>query len=165
MRTKQIAHKKGPHVHRPAGKKLAVMAKIFPNSYGYVPQKKPKQHHSSGTTQKRKHRFRPGTVALREIRKYQKNTENLIPRRPFERLVKQCASEIKPDIRFTHTAVDALRVASEDYLIKLFEDALLCALHARRVTVMSKDFILARRIRGECDGNQWTRRDFYVSSR
>ncbi|KAK0419725.1 hypothetical protein QR680_014290 [Steinernema hermaphroditum] len=83
---------------------------------------------------KKPHRYRPGTVALREIRRYQKSTELLIRKLPFQRL---------------SAAIGALQEASEAYLVGLFEDTNLCAIHAKRVTIMPKDIQLARRIRGE----------------
>jgi histone H3 len=95
------------------------------------------------------HRFRPGTVALKEIRKYQKSTDLLIRKLPFQRLVREIAQEFKNDLRFQSTAILALQEAAEAYLISLFEDTNLCALHAKRVTIMPKDIQLARRIRGE----------------
>ncbi len=95
------------------------------------------------------HRYRPGTVALREIRKYQKSTDLLIRRMPFQRLVREIAQAFKADLRFQSTAIMALQEASEAYLVSLFEDTNLCALHAKRVTIMPKDMQLARRIRGE----------------
>ena len=98
---------------------------------------------------KKPHRYRPGTVALREIRKYQKSTELLIRKLPFQRLVKEVAQEYKSDLRFQSSAVLALQEASESYLVGLFEDTNLCAIHAKRVTIMPKDMQLARRIRGE----------------
>ena len=98
---------------------------------------------------KKPHRYRPGTVALREIRKYQKSTELLIRKLPFQRLVRDIAQQYKSDLRFQSQAVLALQEASEAYLVGLFEDTNLCAIHAKRVTIMSKDMILAKRIRGE----------------
>jgi len=98
---------------------------------------------------KKAHRFRPGTVALREIRKYQKSTELLIRKLPFQRLVREIAQDYKSDLRFQSAAVAALQEASESYLVGLFEDTNLCAIHAKRVTIMTKDIQLARRIRGE----------------
>ena len=98
---------------------------------------------------KRPHRFRPGTVALREIRKYQKSTNFLIRKLPFQRLVREVAQEYKVDLRFQSAAIMALQEASEAYLVNLFEDTNLCAIHAKRVTIMPKDLQLARRIRGE----------------
>jgi len=98
---------------------------------------------------KKPHRYRPGTVALREIRKYQKSTELLIRKLPFQRLVREVAQEFKSDLRFQSSAVIALQEACESYLVSLFEDTNLCAIHAKRVTIMAKDMQLARRIRGE----------------
>jgi histone H3 len=119
---------------------------------------------------KKPHRFRPGTVALREIRKFQKSTELLLRKvsgplaflcplgsthahslfqLPFQRLVREIAQDFKTDLRFQSTAVMALQEAAEAYLIGLFEDTNLCAIHAKRVTIMPKDIHLARRIRGE----------------
>jgi histone H3 len=95
------------------------------------------------------HRYRPGTVALREIRRYQKSTELLIRKLPFQRLVREIAQDFKTDLRFQSSAVMALQEASEAYLVGLFEDTNLCAIHAKRVTIMPKDIQLARRIRGE----------------
>ena len=98
---------------------------------------------------KRPHRFRPGTVALREIRRYQKNTELLIRKLPFQRLVREVAQDFKNDLRFQSHAIMAMQEAAEAYLTSLFEDTNLCAIHAQRVTIMPKDIQLARRIRGE----------------
>ena len=95
------------------------------------------------------HRYRPGTVALREIRRYQKSTELLIRKAPFQRVVREVLQDIDSDLRCQSTAVLALQEASEAYLIGLFEDTNLCAIHAKRVTIMPKDIQLARRIRGE----------------
>ena len=98
---------------------------------------------------KKPHRFKPGTVALREIRKFQKSTDLLIRKLPFQRLVRDIAQQYKSDLRFQSQAVLALQEASEAYLVGLFEDTNLCAIHAKRVTIMPKDMQLARRIRGE----------------
>ena len=98
---------------------------------------------------KKPHRFRPGTVALREIRKYQKTTELLIRKLPFQRLVREISQDYKNDLRFQSGALLALQEASEAYIVGLFEDTNLCAIHAKRVTIMPKDIQLARRIRGE----------------
>ncbi len=98
---------------------------------------------------KKPHRYRPGTVALREIRKYQKSTELLLRKLPFQRLVREIAQDFKNSLRFQSTAILALQEAAEAYLVSLFEDSNLCAIHAKRVTIMPKDMQLARRIRGE----------------
>ena len=98
---------------------------------------------------KKPHRYRPGTVALREIRKYQKSTELFIRKLPFQRLVREIAGDFKTELKFQSTAILALQEAAEAYLVGLFEDTNLCAIHANRVTIMPKDVQLARRIRGE----------------
>ena len=105
---------------------------------------------------KKRYRYRLGTVALKQIRQYQKSTELLIRKLPFQRLVREIASDsevIKSPlcgkVRFQSAAIMALQEAAEAYLIGLFEDTNLCALHAKRVTIMPKDIQLARRIRGE----------------
>ena len=98
---------------------------------------------------KKPHRYRPGTVALREIRKYQKSTEFLIRKAPFQRLVRETTQGHKGDLRFQSSALGASQEASEAYLVGLFEDTNLCAIHAKRVTIMPKDIQLTRRIRRE----------------
>ncbi|XP_050644947.1 histone H3.1-like [Macaca thibetana thibetana] len=75
---------------------------------------------------KKPHRYRPGTVALREIRRYQKSTELLIRKLPFQRLVREIAQDFKTDLRFQSSAVMALQEACEAYLVGLFEDTNLC---------------------------------------
>ncbi|TKR96060.1 hypothetical protein L596_010137 [Steinernema carpocapsae] len=98
---------------------------------------------------KKARRYRPGTVALREIRRYQKSTELLIRKLPFQRLVREIAQDFKTDLRFQSSAVLALQEAAESFLVGLFEDTNLCAIHAKRVTIMPRDIQLARRIRGD----------------
>merc|ERR1719181_1048051 len=98
---------------------------------------------------KKPHRYRPGVVALREIRKYQKSTELLLRKLPFQRLVRDIALEFKTDCKFQSQAILALQEAAEAFLVGLFEDTNLCAIHAKRVTIMPKDIQLARRLRGE----------------
>ena len=106
---------------------------------------------------KKAHQYRPGTVALREIRKFQKSTDLLIRKAPFQRLVCEIARDIQGDLRFQSTAVLALQEAAEAYLVGIFEDTNLCAIHAKRVTIMPKDIQLARRIRGEQSKKQATK--------
>eukprot|EP00730_Choanoeca_flexa_P007078 TRINITY_DN12275_c1_g9_i2.p1 TRINITY_DN12275_c1_g9~~TRINITY_DN12275_c1_g9_i2.p1 ORF type:complete len:173 (+),score=19.65 TRINITY_DN12275_c1_g9_i2:204-722(+) len=132
---------------------------------------------------KKARRFRPGTVALREIRRFQRSTELLLRKLPFQRLVREIAQAFKTDLRFQPTAIAALQEvrpfiidvglaacdighdccgcliferltqytiqATEAYLVGLFEDANLCAIHGKRVTIMPRDVQLARRMRGE----------------
>ena len=101
-------------------------------------------------TKKRKHRrYRPGTVALREIRRFQKSTELLIRRMPFQRLVREIAQTYSLYLRFQSGAVLALQEAVEAYLVGLLEDSNLCAIQAKRVTIMPRDMQLAQQIRGE----------------
>ena len=78
-------------------------------------------------------RYRPGTVALREIRRYQKSTNLLLRKLPFQRLVREIAQAFNSDLRFQSTALLALQEAAEAYLVALFEDTNLCAIHAKRV--------------------------------
>ncbi|KAK6529613.1 centromeric DNA-binding histone H3-like protein cse4 [Arthrobotrys megalospora] len=112
---------------------------------------------------RRGHKFKPGTVALREIRKYQKSTELLLRKLPFSRLVREiCADQIdivnsqfhrsNESMRWQSQALLALQEAAEAFMVHLFEDANLCAIHAKRVTIMQKDIQLARRIRGAFGG-------------
>lgn len=99
----------------------------------------------------KKRRFHPGTVALREIRRYQQTVDNLIAKGPFQRLVREVSDEYISDptrpLKFQSAAVAALQIAAEAYLVGLFEDTNLLAFHGRRVTIQPKDMKLARRIR------------------
>ena len=95
------------------------------------------------------HRYRAGTAALKDIRHFQKTTALLIRKLPFQRLVREIAQDYKTDLQFQSAAVLCLQEAAEAYLVGLFEDTNLCAIHAKRVTIMPRDIQLARRIRGE----------------
>lgn len=135
------------------------MARVKSTTRGYNPSatKAPralavKAHRKAAPTLggvKKQHRYRPGTVALREIRKYQKTTELLIRKLPFQRLVREISQDLFSEHRWQSHAIAALHEAAEAYLVSLFEDTNLCAIHAKRVTIMTKDMQLARRIRGE----------------
>ena len=105
---------------------------------------------------KKPHRYRPGTVALREIRRYQKSTDLLIRKAPFCRLTREIMDSVQETLRtkekterMAGAAILAIQEATESYLVGLNEDTNLCAIHAKRVTIMPKDIQLARRIRGE----------------
>ena len=98
---------------------------------------------------KKSHRWRPGTVALREIRKYQKSTDLLMRKLPFARLVREIAQDYKSDLRFSKDAIGSLQEAAEKHLIELFGGSNLAAIHAKRVTIMPKDMTLARQLGGE----------------
>ncbi|KAJ6439972.1 histone H3-like centromeric protein A [Purpureocillium lavendulum] len=100
---------------------------------------------------RQKRRYRPGTVALREIRQYQSGTKLLLLKLPFMRLVREIGMNCRPrgrEFRWQSQAIQALQEAAEAFMVHLFEDAQLCAVHAKRVTIMQKDIQLARRIRG-----------------
>ena len=118
---------------------------------GWAKKTKPPQ--KRGTAQpaapKKPHQYRPGTVALRETCRYQKSTELLIRRLPFQRLVREIAQDMKGRLNFASGAILALQEAAEAYLIGLFEDTNLCAIHAKHITIMPKDIQLARCIQGE----------------
>ena len=96
---------------------------------------------------KKPHRFKPGTVALRDIRKYQKSYSLLLPKLPFSRLVREITEDYKSDMRFQKSAIEAIQEATEAYLVSLLEDVNLLAVHCKRVTITAKDLNLARRIR------------------
>ncbi|KAI9802876.1 MAG: centromeric DNA-binding histone H3-like protein cse4 [Piccolia ochrophora] len=103
----------------------------------------------------RPHRYKPGTVALREIRRYQRTTDLLLLKLPFSRLVREIALDLFPAtdmLRWQSQAIQALQEAAEAFLVHLFEDTNLCAIHAKRVTIMQRDMQLARRIRGAWGG-------------
>ena len=102
-----------------------------------------------GQKKMRPQRYRLGTVALREIRRYQKSSELLIRRMPFQRLVREIAQTHNPYMRFQSGAILALQESAEAYLMGLLEDSNLCTIHAKKVTIMPIDIQLTRRIRGE----------------
>ena len=104
---------------------------------------------AGGMKDKKKRRNRAGTVVLREVRKYQKSVDLLLPRASFQRLVRSIATDLNAELRFQSHALQALQEATEAYIVGVFEDTNLCAIHAKRVTIMPKDIQLARRIRGE----------------
>ena len=112
-------------------------------------KKEPRKHFSVPTGLKKPHCYRPGTVALRQIRCYQKCTELLIRKLPFRHLVREIAQGYMFDVHFQAAAFGALQEASEAYLVGLLEDSNLCAIHSGCVTIMPKDIQLARRIQGE----------------
>ncbi len=159
MNTAATASSK-PQAAKTTGGKTPRKAAKAPRTTGGKSAKKttakPKKQAARKATQaassagaKRAHRFRPGTVALREIRKYQKSSELLMRKLPFQRLVREITQDYKTDMRFQASAIMAMQEASEAYLIGLYQDANLAAIHAKRVTIFPKDIQLARRVRGE----------------
>lgn len=168
-RTKQMAQRSSE-----LGKKweaLKERKKPSHRSKGLKSKAKTTIGEKTGFVQKKPHRYHPGTVALREIRRYQKSTDLLIRKLPFQRLVREIAQSYNEELRFQTSALAALQEAAEAYLVGLFEDTNLCSIRcvfsmfpplvrreidhvcfitdARRVTIMPKDMQLARRIRGE----------------
>ena len=116
----------------------------------WTPEQKRKIHEvRMQGRQVKPHRYRAGTVALKDIRHFQKTSALLIWKLPFQRLVREIAQDFKTDLRFQSVAILCLQEAAEAYLVWLFDDANLCAIHARRVTIMPKDILLARQIQGE----------------
>ena len=114
------------------------------------PQKKSAPPSDADVKPKKAHRWRPGTVALREIRKYQQATGFLLPKLPFQRLVREIAQDVKTNVRFTKGALEAVQEASEAYMVSILTDAYEITLANKpRVTLMPKDLLLARRIRGD----------------
>ena len=97
---------------------------------------------------KKPHRYKPGTVALREIRRYQKSTDTLIPKAPMSRLVSELVEDFKEDqgFRTTGAARGALEEACSYYSVGVFEDSNLCAIHAGRVGIKEKDMQLAMKL-------------------
>ena len=126
-RTKRTARKDE------VGKKWSAFAK-----------KQPRSQKGQAATQQQPHRYRPGTVALREIRRYQKSTELLIRKLPFQRLVHEILQGHGVGYRVTLVMMLALQEAAEAYLVQLLEDSNLCAIHAKQVTIQPKDIQLAR---------------------
>ena len=104
--------------------------------------KAPQTQVNMGQKKRKPQRYRPGTVALREIRRYQKSSELLIRQMLFQRLVREIAQTHNPYLRFQSGAILALQESAEAYLVGLLEDSNLCAIHAKRVTIMPKDMQL-----------------------
>ena len=124
---------------------------IARKSSGGAPPKKQLRTRAEREQKKKKgpYRFRPGTVALREIPKYQKSTELLIRKLPFQRLTREIVVEFRENIRSSSTSLLALQEATEYFLTQTFEDANLCTIHSKRVTILPKDIALVKRIRGD----------------
>ncbi|KAI3966225.1 hypothetical protein MKX01_036575 [Papaver californicum] len=121
-------------------------------------QQPPPSSNSNAAAERRPYRHKPGTKALREIRKFQKSTDLLLPAAPFIRIVKEITNNFSKEVsRWQAEALQALQEAAEAFLVNLFEDAQLCVIHARRVTLMQKDWQLARRLggRGRYGSEPW----------
>jgi histone H3 len=136
-RTKQPARKAFVHSQMAAAKTCRG---------GKAPRKHQQANKAPDAAVHKKRHARPGTAALRDIRKYQRTGDLLIARQPFQRLVREIAKDFKADVRFRAKAILALQEAAEAFLVRHFENATLCAIHAKRVTLMPRDMQLARRI-------------------
>ena len=110
---------------------------------------KKKKFDNYGSINHKNKRFRSGSKALSEIRKFQKSTDLLIHRLPFARLVKEITLTYHHSLQWQSIAIEAVQHACEDYIVGLMEDANLSAIHAKRITIMPKDLYLAQRIRGD----------------
>ena len=127
-------------------KQTAIKSKSARRSLG---QKKGKKAPRSSQGAKKSFRWKPGTVALREVKRLQKSTELLVQKAPFARLVREVAEQHKAGLRFQAAAIAAIQDATESFVVSLLSDANLSALHANRVTAMPRDLQLVRRLRGE----------------
>ncbi|RPA89448.1 histone H3-like centromeric protein cse-4 [Choiromyces venosus 120613-1] len=141
---------------------------ILPKSQSQPIQKIPKTGNAAKLSVKAKvktqakdkaaRRYSPGDRALREIRLMQRTVRAAIPNAPFYRVVREVANEWMrmlgrgPDFRWQSTALQALKEATEAFLVHLLEDSNLCAIHSKRITIMVRDIQLARRIRGHWGG-------------
>ena len=129
-------------------KQTAVKSKATKRALGAKKAKKSASGASAGGV-KRAFRWKPGTVALRQVKKLQKSTDLLIAKAPFSRLVRELADSHKVGLRFASAAVAAIQEATEAFVVSLLGDANLTALHANRVTALPRDLQLVRRLRGE----------------
>ena len=98
---------------------------------------------------KHPHRFKPGALTIREIRRYQDSTVPVLSKKPIVKLVKELSKDFKRELRYQSISMLALTEASEAFLVKVLEEAFLCAKHGNRKEITPEDIKLARRIRGE----------------
>lgn len=148
-----------PHARHRHHPRLGQVALKRPTASGKMPRKKLSMKkrlatkatklnkgRPAGAATKKKHRWRPGTKALREIRKYQKSTDTLLRRAPFQRLVREVAQDYKNDLRFQAAAIDQIQEAAEAYLVQIMEEANMAAIHTKRCTIMPHDMRFALRV-------------------
>jgi len=141
-RTKQTARKST----KKSTTLIASQGASPPNSLHYGSQG---SHVSMRQKPRKPYRFRPGTKALAEIRKYQRRTDMIIPKVAFGRVCREICNTIDPTLRMQSMTISALQEAAEAYVVNLMEDSNLCCLHRKCVTITRRDMQLARRIRGE----------------
>ncbi|KAL7040137.1 hypothetical protein ACKWTF_000284 [Chironomus riparius] len=149
VRTKQTARKSTGGVTPKVYKILETKTKVLKNRGKQLPPIGRIAFKQNKSQEKVKKRYRPGVLALKEIRRYQKTTELLLKTLPFQRLVREITQQFKRDFRYQACALQCLQEATEAYIVGLFEDTNLCAIHGKRVTIMPKDVQLALRIRGD----------------
>lgn len=148
-RTKQTARKSTGGRIRDALATLGSLVGVGPRARKTPQKPKSKKTASEPPGPRKPYRYRPGTVALREIRKYQKATNLLCRKIAFQRIVREIAQDLcGPHLRFQSTSILAIQEASEAYISGVLEDANMCAIHGKRVTVMPRDIVLATRLRG-----------------
>lgn len=103
-------------------------------------------------------RRKPGTVALKQIKYYQKTTDLLIRLLPFQRLVKEIGEQLGinefSNYKWKASAIEALQHATEAYLTAVFEDVNKAAIHAKRITIRTEDLHLVRSIRGKVNPSE-----------
>lgn len=139
-RTKQTA--RGTAGGKAPRKTIATKAQLFKGGKKSVGGKKAQKKHVTPGIKKGSIRYRPGTVAVRDMKRYQKSTELLLRRAPFQRLIREITGNYSVGTRFAASALLALQEATESYMVKMFDHTLALALHAKRVTVFQRDFNL-----------------------
>ncbi|XP_042594811.1 histone H3-like centromeric protein A [Cyprinus carpio] len=141
-----MRHNKSAHKRKPSTPRRRSPPEQIP------PPSTSRARRTSGPSEaspRKKHRFRPGTRALMEIRKYQKSTDLLLRKAPFSRLVREvCQTFSREHMMWQGYALMALQEAAEAFMVRLFSDANLCAIHAKRVTLFPRLIGLDMRIRG-----------------
>lgn len=148
-RGKPVAH----HDRRADASSSRNVSHPLPRPAAMVAGKRHKFFHVPPRVEGVRHREVPrGRRAVQEIRFYQRSTQLLMQKFPFARVVRDIARgmpNVPRDMRFQALALAALQEAAEAFLVYTFEDANLLCLHAKRVTLMQKDIVLARKLRGD----------------
>jgi histone H3 len=122
--------------------------RIAPRKQDTIQMQRSKEY-KPGPNLGKSQRARPSQRANYEIQHYTATVDHIVPKLPFQRLIREIIQKINDEIRIQRSAVGILHEMTEEYIVKLFQDANLCVLHAGRVTIMPKDLILAQKIRGE----------------
>ena len=126
---------------------------IYDDEYRYLPSGESYKglDLDGGAGMKKSYKFKPGTVSLRQIKHYQKQTGHCfnIPKAPFIRLIREVTQDYKTDMRLSRDCINIIHMDAENYLVDLLRDSNLQAIHAKRVRVMPSDIQMARRMRNE----------------